>query len=154
MTTLMPPPQTRAYALVNDLCESATLTNIHRSAADEWAREDLLLAKLGARGWGRVHHFRNYYASGWGEHAGRVLSPRGLGAFFQFMEAFTFPGGVVPSVFLTDRGGIELCWEDENGKSVQVEFTRTDAEFYREATSEEGVVAHGALKELLQRLAS
>ena len=52
MTTLMPPLQSPAYALVNDLCESAALTSIHRSAPDEWAREDLLLANLEARGWG------------------------------------------------------------------------------------------------------
>jgi hypothetical protein len=138
--------------MVNDLCEPAALANIHRTAPDERAREELLLGKLGPRGWGRVHHFRNYYTPGWGDHAGQVLSPRALSAFFHFVDAFSFPSGVIPSVFLTDPGGIELCWEDENRKSVQVEFTRTGAEYYREATGEEGVFAHGALKDLLLRL--
>jgi hypothetical protein len=154
MTTLLPPPQSLAYALVNDLREPAAVANIHRTAPDEWAREELLLAKLGARGWGRVHHFRNYYGSGWGEHTGSVLSPRALSAFFRFVDAFKFPSGVIPSVFLTDRGGIELCWEDESRKSVQVEFTRAGAEFYREATGEEGALANDALEELLLRLSS
>jgi hypothetical protein len=154
MTTLISLPRSSTYTLVNDLSESAALANVHRAAPDEWVREELLLAKLGPRGWGRVHHFRNYYTSGWGESAGQVLSPKALGAFFQFVDAFTFPSGVVPSVFLTDRGGIELCWEDEGRKSVQVEFTRTGAEFYREATGEEGMVTHGALQQHLLRLAS
>jgi len=154
MTALMPPPPSSGYALVNDLREPAAVANIHRTAPDEWAREELLLAKLGARGWVRVHHFRNYYGPGWGEHVGPMLSPRALSAFFQFVDVFTFPCGVVPSVFFTDRGGIELCWEDESHKSVQIEFTRTAAEFYREATGEEGALAHGALQQLLLRLSS
>ena len=150
----MPPPQSPAYTLVSDLREPAAVANVHRTAPDEWAREELLLAKLGARGWVRVHHVRNYYGPGWGEHVGPMLSPRALSAFFQFVDVFTFPGGVVPSVFFTDRGGIELCWEDESHKSVQIEFTRTAAEFYREATGEEGALAHGALQQLLLRLSS
>lgn len=153
MTTLMPPPA-MSYTLAQDLCEPATLANIHRSAPDEWAREDLLLRKLGARGWGRVHHFRNYYASGWGEHGGKILSPSALSAFFQFLESITFPAGTVPSVFLTDQGGIEICWEDEAGKSVQIEFTRTGAEYYCEATGTEGVVPAAAAQDLPKLLAS
>jgi len=81
------------------------------------------------------------------------MSPRALDAFFRFLEAATFPADRVrPSVFLTDRGGIELCWEDPNGKSVQVEFTGTAAEFYKAATDEEGAVALDGLAQLAQRL--
>ena len=36
-------------------------------------------------------------------------------------------------------------WPGCNGKSVQVEFTGTGAEFYAEATDEEGVVAFDGL---------
>ena len=92
--------------------------SIRRIAPDERAREDLLLRKLGPKGWGRVHHFRNYYGSGWGEN-GRALSPKALDAFFRFVEDAQFPTAG-PSVFLTDRGGIELCWEDRNGKSLSL----------------------------------
>lgn len=154
MTTLLPPPRSTAYQLADDLREPAMLAGIHRSAPDEWAREDLLLRKLGARGWGRILHFRNYYACGWGERGGKALSPNALSALFLFLEGAAFPAGMVPSVFLTGQGGIELCWEDEQGKSVQVEFTRTGAEFFREATGEEGTVPHGAMPKLSRQLAS
>lgn len=117
-------------------------------------REETLLRKLGARGWGRVYHFRNCYSSGWGEHDGKMLSPKALTAFFQFLESTNFPPGTVPSVFLTDRGGIELCWEDKQGKAEQVEFTRTGAEYYREATGEEGTILHRDTEQLCRRLAS
>ena len=140
------------YCLVEALREPAAVAGIRRTAPDELAREDLLLRKLGPKGWGRVHHFRSYYGSGWGEN-GRVLSPKALDAFFRFVEDAQFPTAA-PSVFLTDRGGIELCWEDRNGKSLQVEFTTTGAEYYNAATDEEGVVAFDGLGQLSRRLSA
>jgi hypothetical protein len=101
-----------------------------------------------------VCRFRNFYASGWSEHDGKMLSPRALTAFFQFLESADFPPHTVPNVFLMDRGGIELCWEDKEGKAVQVEFTRTGAEYYREATGEEGTILHRDTEQLCRRLAS
>lgn len=154
MTTTTPllPTQSPAYTLVEELREPASVLSVHRGRPDEWEREGLLLRKLGPKGWGRVCHFRNYYASGWGEK-GRVLSPKALDAFFRFVEQSSFPSGSSsPSVFLTDRGGIELCWEDGNGKPVQVEFTRTGAEFYKGATNEEGTVTFDDLAQLSERL--
>ena len=152
--TLSLPTKSPAYTLVEGLREPAAPPTVRRGAPDEWAREELLLRKLGPKGWGRVYQFRNYYESGWGE-SGRVLSPRALDAFFRFLEEATFPADTgSPSVFLTDRGGIELCWEDRNGKSVQVEFTGTGAEFYKAATDEEGAVALDALAQLSRRLST
>ena len=154
MTTLSLPNQKPAYVLVEGLKESASVLTVRRTAPDGWAREELLLRKLGAKGWGRVYQFQNYYMSGWGEK-GCVLSPRALDAFFRFMEAASFPTDKSsPSVFLTDRGGVELVWEDRNGKSVQVEFTATGAEFYRAATEEEGQVTIDGLAELSRRLST
>ena len=153
MTTLSFPTQTPAYTLVEGLRESASGLSVRRAAPDEWAREELLLRKLGPKGWGRVYHFRNYYAPGWGEK-GRVLSPRALDAFFRFVDITSFPPGTTPSVFLTDRGGIELSWEDRNGKPVQVEFTGTGAEFYNAATEEEGIISFDGLAGLSQRLSA
>lgn len=141
-----------AYSLVEELREPAGVPAVRRTAPDELRREELLLRKLGPKGWGRVHHFRNYYASGWGGN-GRALSPKALDAFFRFVENVRFPG-TSPSVFLTDRGGIELCWEDREGKAVQVEFTETGAEFYQTATGEEGSMAFDGLGELAQRLST
>ena len=152
MTALSYQSLPTSYRLVDELREPAAVAAVRRTAPDELAREDLLLRKLGPKGWGRVHHFRNYYASGWGEN-GRVLSPKALDAFFRFVEEAQFPAGG-PSVFLTDRGGIELCWEDRNGKPVQVEFTGTGAEFYKAATDEEGVAAFDGLAQLSRRLSA
>lgn len=146
--------QTPAYVLVEGLRESAQATTVRRAAPDGWAREELLLRKLGPNGWGRVYQFRNYYASGWGEN-GNILSPRAFDAFSRFVEDADFPtGNRSPSVFLTDRGGIELSWEDRDGNSVQVEFTGAGVEFYKAVTDEEGVVAFDGLAQLAQRLSA
>lgn len=153
MTTLLRSTNSPAYTLVEGLRESASTSSVRRAAPDEWGREEMLLRKLGPKGWGRVYHFRNYYGSGWGEK-GRVLSPRALEAFFRFVESVSFPPGPSPSVFLTDRGGIELCWEDRNGKPVQVEFTGTVAEFYEAATEIEGFVMLSDLAQLSRRLSA
>lgn len=123
------------------------------AAPDEAQHEELLLQKLGPRGWGRLHHFRHFYSQGWGELGrGRPLSPRALEAFFRFLAALPAPQGKPPSIFLTDKGNIELCWEDAAGQAVQVEFTPTGAEYFIEATAEEDTVAHAALADLAQRL--
>jgi hypothetical protein len=152
MTTLSPPTTPLAYTLAEGLRKPSAASTILGGADEEWSREELLLRKLGPKGWGRVHQFRNYYESGWGEK-GRVLSPRALDAFFRFLEDASFPADrSCPSVFLTDSGGIELCWENRDGKSIQVEFTGTAAEFYKAATDEEGAVAFDCLAQLSRRL--
>ncbi len=71
MTTLSLPTKSPAYSLSEGLLEPAAASTVRRGAPDEWAREELLLRKLGPKGWGRVCQFRNYYESGW---VGRVLS--------------------------------------------------------------------------------
>ena len=152
MSALAFQPEPPAYSLTEALLEPTVVEAVCRTASDEWAREELLLRKLGAKGWGRVLHFSRFYTPGWGEK-GRVLSPKALDAFYRFIEEAIFPAGKSnPSVFLTDRGGIELCWEDNTGASVQVEFTGTGAEFYRAATEEEGVVPFDGLAQLSSRL--
>src|SRR5580700_9855042 len=94
------PNQPPAYVLVEGLQESASVFTARWGMPDEYAREELLLRKLGPKGWGRVYQFQKYYASGWGEK-GRILSPKALDAFFRFMEEASFSaGGNSPSVFL------------------------------------------------------
>jgi hypothetical protein len=140
------------YVLTSDLEEEGRLNALLPVPPDDADREELLLRKLGARGWGRLHHFRNYYSSGWGDGSGRPLSPRSMEAFYRFLEVAQFPAGKSPSVFLTDQGRLELCWEDATGKAVQVEFTPAGAEYFIEATGEEGEIEHGALAELTVKL--
>ena len=116
-------------------------------------RKELLLSKLGPREWERLHHFRDYYSTGWGDGSGKPLSPRVLKTFYRFLESATFPQGSKPSLFLTDAGCIELCWEDSSGKAVQVEFRPAEIEFYVEAQELEDSVPASEAKELARRLA-
>ena len=80
------------------------------------------------------------------------MSPRALEAFYRFLEAAQFPQGSVPSVFLTDEGSIELCWEDQGGKALQLEFRPSDIEFYVEADELEESVPVSDAKALASRL--
>jgi len=128
----------------------------HTSMLDQPEMEDVLLQKLGVRGWGRTHYFRNVFQSGWGEHGnGKSLSPRAFEAFLRFLQAVQFPAmDKEPSVFLTDQGTIELCWEDTRGASVQVEFRRNDAEYFLEHSGEEGTMDYRSLLALAQKLSA
>jgi len=112
----------------------------------------LVLRKLGPKAWVRVSLFRNYFGPGWGEN-GKVLSPKALEAFFRFLERAAFPAeSRSPSVFLTDRGGIEICWEDRSGKPVQVEFTGNGIEYYTAENEEAAVVGFEGLEQVCQHL--
>jgi hypothetical protein len=154
MTSFIPTGHFSPYRVSDDLREDRIGPAVHLPAPGEADREELLLTKLGSRGWGRLHHFRHYYQPGWGEGHGRQLSPRALEGFFRFLAAAEFPAGQVPSLFLTDRGGLELAWEDADGKPVQVEFTPQGAEFYIAATETEGEAPAEALVQLAAQLAA
>ena len=153
MTMTLPLPRQFVYQLSDNLREETPLHGVRRTEPNEGEREELLLSKLGPRGWGRLHHFRHYYSAGWGGGSGKPLSPRALETFYRFLESATFPSGSVPSVFLTDEGCIEVCWEDSTRKAVQVEFRPADIEFYVEAQQIDDSVPASEAKELAKRLA-
>jgi hypothetical protein len=153
-TTLLPGARTRSYVLSDELQTGRIPNSIQPATLDEAERDELVLQRLGPKGWGRLHQFRNYYSQGWGEGNGRPLSPRSLEAFFRFLEAFPDIREREPSVFLTKRGHLELCWEDSVGKAIQVEFTPSEAEYYVEAEEEENAVPHLDLSALAQKLTS
>jgi hypothetical protein len=153
MTTVLPQPRQFVYQLSDNLREETPGLGIRAAVPTEGEREELLLSKLGAKGWGRLHHFRDYYSAGWGEGSGKPLSPRALETFYRFLESARFPEGSVPSVFLTDDGCIEVCWEDSVGKAVQLEFRPAEIEFYIEAQQLENSVPASEAKELARRLA-
>jgi hypothetical protein len=154
MTTTLPLPRQFVYELSDNLREETPLHGVRRTEPSEGEREELLLSKLGAKGWGRLHHFRYYYSAGWGGDSGKPLSPRALETFYRFLESATFPSGSVPSVFLTDAGCIEVCWEDFEGKAVQVEFKPAEIEFFIEARQLEGSAPASEAKDLARRLAA
>ena len=153
MTTTIPQPRQSFYDLSENLRTDSSPPGIRTPPPSEAEREELLLSKLGAKGWGRLHHFRNYYSAGWGDGTGKPLSPRALEVFYRFLQAAQFPQGIAPSVFLTDEGTIELCWEDKRGKAVQVEFRPNDIELYVEADEHEDSVPVSDAKALASRLA-
>ena len=155
MTTTLPQPRQSIYQLSDNLRDETQIFGVRTavSSEGEGEREELLLSKLGAKGWGRLHHFRHYYSAGWGDGTSKPLSPRALEAFYRFLESATFPSGSVPSVFLTDEGCIEVCWEDSARKAVQVEFRPAEIEFYVEEQQIEDSVPASEAKELAKRLA-
>lgn len=132
-----------AYRLAEDLRPIPEAGRVMCAEPGEADREELLLQKLGPRGWGRLYHFRHFYGPGWGEGRGRALSPRAIEAFYSFLDAVQFPAGVQPSIFLMDDGGLELCWEDDSGKSVQAAFTPSHIELFRVADGMDVEVALG-----------
>ncbi len=98
-------------------------------------------------------NFRNHFDIGWGEHGnGRALSPRAYEALLRFVQIARFPADVVPSVFLTNDGGIELAWEDKEGHPVQIEFQRDGAEYFLGATKCEGFVGYEEMDEIAHAL--
>ncbi|HEX9785864.1 MAG TPA: hypothetical protein VGA56_24440 [Opitutaceae bacterium] len=153
MIAYLPPPSASAYSLIEELREPMGLPGIHRVAMDDLEIEQALLAKLGARGWGRIHHFRNHYNQPWGERRGEPLSPRALDLLARFVTAATFPTGSQPSVFLTDHGTLELCWEDATGAARQVEFKADGIDYFIEATGEEASVGSDRLGDIVGKLA-
>jgi hypothetical protein len=154
MTTILPQPRQFVYQLSDNLRDETPVFGLRSSAPSEGEREELLLSKLGSKGWGRLHHFRHYYSAGWGEGSGKPLSPRALETFYRFLESATFPADSTPSVFLTDEGSIEVCWEDSDRKAVQLEFRPAEIEFYIEAQQLEDSVPASGAKELARRLAA
>lgn len=152
MIAYLPPPPASAYRLIEELREPMGLAGIHRVAMDDRAVEQALLTKLGARGWGRIHHFRNHYNQPWGERRGEALSPRALDGLTRFVTAATFPAGSQPSVFLTDQGTLELCWEDAEGTARQVEFKADSIDYFVAATGEEATVGPDRLADVVSKL--
>jgi len=139
MTTALPSFSRHSYEVSDALQSEPLPSSVRASEPGETAREELLLQKLGIKGWGRVYHFRNFYQYGWGDGSGKALSPRALEAFFEFLKSASFPGAVPPSVFLTDGGGLELCWEEDGKRPVQLEFSSSGIGVYRDKTGTEKV---------------
>lgn len=154
MIAYLPPPPPSAYRLTEELREPMALASIHRIAMDDLSVEQSLLTKLGARGWGRIHHFRNHYNQPWGERRGEPMSPLALDGLTRFVTAATFPAGSQPSVFLTDQGSLELCWEDAQGAACQAEFKATGIEYFVAATGEEATVGLDRMADVVNKLTS
>lgn len=136
MTTLAHYPDfkgSESYRLSADLTDSTRSRSLTWAVPGEADQDELILRTLGIRGWGRLHHFRMLYQVGWGDGGGKPASPRAVHAMVEFLKQSGVPEDITPSLFLTDRGGIELAWEEKGGTPVQVEFYRDGIEIYHEA---------------------
>ncbi|MDZ4816788.1 MAG: hypothetical protein SGI71_11030 [Verrucomicrobiota bacterium] len=151
MTTTFPCPVDKTFQFTTPI-QSAPVGCYQVPVPGEIDRDGLAITKLGARGWGRLHHFRNYYNAGWGEGQGKPVSPKAVEAFYQFLALIEFPANIKPSIFLTDQGSLELCWENESGNDIQLEFSSTGIEYYIESNEQEGTLGLLEIAELPNRL--
>ena len=138
--------QPSGYALVSFLPETALPESLSQSLPDEMAQDDLVIRKLGVKAWGRLDYFRRFYSQAWGDRGtGGPLSPRAVQGLRRFLEAC---GDCLsslqrkPSLFLTDDGLLELCWEDLSGKAIQLVFRPTEVEYFIEQRHVEGCAAY------------
>jgi len=57
-------------------------------------------------------------------------------------------------VFLTNTGGLELCWEDVVGSARQIEFKSDGLDYYLAATDDEGSLGLDGIPELVSKFAT
>lgn len=143
------------YQVTESMASYSTEANsdrIRMSEPGESEHDELLLDKLGEKGWGRLHYFRNEFSSVWGDGEGRPLSPKSQETFFTFLKFANVSKEENPSLFLTDEGHLEICWEDESGKSIQFEFGPYESELYIESSETELVFPNRELADHLEQL--
>lgn len=116
--------------------------------------EDLLIQKVGARGWVRMLQFTQFYGPGWGEGHNKQLSPKGRAAFLQFLQLVELREGADPSVFLTDLGELEMSWDDRTGKPIQLVFGPKGVLVYVESQDREELMPYTRLGELASSFAN
>ena len=108
-------------------------------------REEINLLKLGRQGRDRLHHFRYLFSGPLASGEGKPLSTRAVDALFTFLDEVDLPEKVEPSLFLTNDGHLELCWEDSEGKAIQLEFGPQETEIYLESRGLEESVPNSDL---------
>lgn len=144
----------QAYRFTEDLysgTEESSVPLYLTSQPGESERDELLLSKLGVRGWGRLHYFRSAFRGSWGDGRERPLSPRAVEVFSSFLERAQLPPSSQLSLFLTDDGNLELAWRDDVGRPVQVEFGPDESEVYIESGGVEETFANDGLDEVIAR---
>lgn len=158
MTLLLDDPSALSSVLMPFAGDAMLPESCHQSLPEQAAQDDLVIGKLGARAWGRLEYFRRFYAQAWGERGrGKPISPRAVQGLGRFLEAAGDSLSSVqprPSLFLTDEGLLELCWEDSSGKAVQLVFGPRAVEYFIERHHQEGQAPYqpACLRDLAARL--
>jgi len=106
---------------------------------------------IGEHGVQRFEEFKRYH-DGWDYGRGRALSPRSVAAFESFLRRVPELAAVEPSLFLTAEGNLQLGWEDEQGRVVEVDFLPNRIDYFIESSQEEGSSRLDALPQLIERI--
>jgi hypothetical protein len=112
------------------------------------------LLVLGQSGMERLYKFVNDYRDGWGDGTGRALSPAAYNALFIFLRHAPINVSSKPSIFMTPAGGLELAWDNADGRDIRVEFTSNNIEYYFSSTGSEGTTPLARVKEFAENFAS
>jgi len=125
-------------------------SGLRNLSPDQLEKIDIVLDKLGGKGLQRLTQFQNYSIDSYEERQEAILSPCSLEGFYRFLKTMNFPKE--SSLFLTDAGFLELCWEDSSGQAIQVEFTSKGVESYVENTGQEDFVPYSNIEEIAKKL--
>jgi hypothetical protein len=115
-------------------------------------RDSVMIKKLGSHSWDRLSTFRYDYFAGWGEGSGKPLSPRAVEALYRFVETATFSRANKPSLFLTNEGTLELCWEDQAGRAIDTEFTPAGVRYTVDARGLQGFASFAEINDIATQL--
>lgn len=95
------------------------------------------------------------YPDGWAGGEGQALSPLSLAVLDSFLQHYSH-FATEPSLFLTRHGTLELAWETQEGRAINLEFLPNEIEYFVATDGEEGVIQAtrsdiSTLKEKLSR---
>lgn len=112
----------------------------------------LVYAKIGSAALQRLNDFR-LWPAGWNNGTGDEIAWGTLQNLESFLDHAHFRTARPPSLFLTDAGHLELVWEARNGSEINVEITPSGANYFFQATGEEGGVSAAQLADIATRTA-
>lgn len=72
-------------------------------------------------------------------------------ALLATLDSLEFQDEIIPSLFLTDEGRLELAWRDADSRAIQIEFGPTESEIYVEAAKYEATVPNWELPTALRQ---
>jgi len=107
---------------------------------------------LGDNGLARLNEFKSY-KDGWDCGTGKGLGEQSLAHFEYFINQF-IDFKVRPSVFMSKEGNLLLGWEDNLGKSIELEFYAESIGYYIESLDEENNISfdRNSIETLIQKL--
>lgn len=113
---------------------------------------------LGRNGVDRFNEFL-LYDKGWDFGRGESLSKHSIAILDSFLNSFEKLKDKEPSLFLTRCGNLQLNWEDNSGKAIEIEFYPNKIEYYIESNNEEGDIEFSDyividIKKFVERLPS